>query len=212
MQAAIDVAAEGKTDNDVARAAYEVIIGGGSEYMCLDPIVTVGERSGIPHTTHRRVRIKRGDSILMEIGACIRRYSAPTMRAVVIGPPSDSMRRASDAAKACVNTVIEHMKPGNTARDIAAKGKEQLASLPSHIAWHGCYAYSIGLGFPPKWDDCPVAVEEGDPTILQPGMVFHTSCSLRDVGKFGLTFGDTVVITASGCEVLTGVLRELVVK
>ena len=212
MQAAIDVAAEGKTDNEVARAAYEAIIGGGSEYMCLDPIVTVGERSGIPHSTHRRVKIKQGDLVFIELGACIHRYSAPTMRTAVIGRPSDPVKRAADAARECVNTVIENMKPGILASEVAVKGKEMLASLPADIVWHGYYAYSIGLGFPPKWDDCPVAVEEGNTTLLQPGRVFHTSCSLRDVGKYGVTFGDTVAITSDGCEVLTGVPRELVVN
>ena len=48
MRAAIAVFAEGKTDNDVAAAAYEAIIAGGSETMSLDPIVTVGEWSGVP--------------------------------------------------------------------------------------------------------------------------------------------------------------------
>ena len=126
--------------------------------------------------------------------------------------PSEFVKRTWEAARACVNTVIDHMKPGEVAAAVAARGKEQLSSLPPDIVWHGCYAYSIGLGFPPKWDDCPVAVEEGADTILQPGMVFHTSCSLRDVGRFGVTFGDTVLITDHGCEVLTGVPRELVVK
>lgn len=212
MRAALGTAGEGRTDNDVALAAYDVIIGGGGEYMCLDPIVTVGARSGIPHTTHRNVRIKRGDVVFVEIGACVRRYSAPTMRALVMGPPSDALGHAADAARECVTAVIGHMKPGSLASEVAARGKEKLAGLPSHIVWHGYYAYSIGLGFPPKWDDCPVSVEETDTTVLQPGMVFHASCSLRDVGKFGVTFGDTVLITPDGCEVLTGVPRELVVK
>ena len=41
-----------------ANAAYDAIIGGGSERMGLQPIVTVGKRSGIPHTTFRRIPIE----------------------------------------------------------------------------------------------------------------------------------------------------------
>ncbi len=60
-----------KTDNEVAGAAYEAIIGGGNEYMCLDPIVTMGQRSGIPRTSHRRVKMKQDDVVFMELEACI---------------------------------------------------------------------------------------------------------------------------------------------
>ena len=47
---------------------------------------------------------------------------------------------------------------------------------------------------------------------LQVGMVFHCSTSLREVGQYGTTFSETIVITNDGCEVLTDVPRELVIK
>jgi Xaa-Pro aminopeptidase len=40
-------------------------------------------------------------------------------------------------------------------------------------------------------------------------MTFHCSTSLRDVGVFGVTVGDTMAVTATGCEVLTSGSREL---
>ena len=61
MQAAIEAIEPGVTDNHVAAAAYEALISAGSEFMALDPVVTTGTRSGVPHTTHRRITIKQGD-------------------------------------------------------------------------------------------------------------------------------------------------------
>ena len=47
--------------------------------------------------------------------------------------------------------------------------------------------------------------------MLQPGMVFHCTTSLRDTAKCGTAFSETVLITETGAEVLTDVPRELVV-
>lgn len=213
MRAAIEEAAEGATDNDLALAGYRAMIGGGSEYMCYDPIVTVGPRSGIPHTTHRRTTIHRGDAVFMEMGACIHRYSAPIMRTVIIGPPSDPVRRMADACCASVNTLIDHIKPGAPARQVALRARACLDDvLAVGLVWHGYYGYTVGLGFPPEWSDGPAFIGEESDLILRPGMVFHCSTSLRDVGRYGAAFSETVVVTDTDCEVLTDVPRALVVK
>ena len=88
MAAAIAAIKTGRTDNDVAAAAYEEMVGGGSEYMCLGPIVTTGRRSSILHSTHKRIRLESGDTLLIEMGACIQRYTAPTMRSATVGGTS----------------------------------------------------------------------------------------------------------------------------
>lgn len=211
VQAALDAVAEGKTDNDVAQASYAALIGGGSEYMCYAPIVTVGARSGVPHTTHRRIPIRRGDPVFIEVGACLARYSAPIMRTAVIGPPTAQIRRMADACIASVNRQIACIRPGVPAREVALKASDCVAAVVAEgLIWHGYYGYTIGVGFPPEWSDGPGAISENSDLILQPGMVFHCSTSLRDAGRCGVAFSETIAVTASGCEVLTTGERTLV--
>ncbi len=111
VKAAVEVAAEGKTDNDLVAAGYHAMISGGSEYFGLAPIVTVGKRSGIPHSTFCRVPLERGDAILLEFGGCVRRYCAPIMRGAVIGPPSDELKRM-EKLKALRNSYTAQRNPG----------------------------------------------------------------------------------------------------
>lgn len=214
MRAALDTAAAGATDNDLAAAAYQAIIAGGGEFMTIDPIVTVGRRAGVPHSTHQRVRIEPGDAIFMEVGACYQRYTAPLMRGAAIGPASDVLRRMADACIESVKTTIAGIRPGRSGHDIAVEAARPLVEfVKAGFVWHGTHAYSVGLGFPPRWDDCPgVEIYLGNQTILQAGMVFHATTSLRDPFQCGTCFSETVVVTETGCEVLTDLPRELVVK
>lgn len=212
MKAAIQTAAEGRTDNDVAAAAYEVMVRGGSEYMCIQPIITVGRRSGIPHTTFHRTHIEHGDTVFMEMAACVRRYSGPIMRTVIIGKAAKPVRHMADACLASLNALLGNIKPGAVSCEVAAKAKQAWQSQIQGLVWHGYYGYSIGLGFPPTWSDCDINIREGEDTVLQPGMVFHCTTSLRDVGNYGTAFSETVLITEDGHEVLTNLPRELLIK
>lgn len=203
LAAAIAVALPGNTDNDVAAAAYTAMVRGGGEFMCIEPIVTVGGRSGIPHTTFRRTRIEPGQSVLIEVGGCVCRYSAPLMQTVLTPPVSPAMRQADDASRASLAVLLEKMRPGAIAREVATRAKAAWSPLCDQLIWHGIYAYSVGIGFPPDWNDAPLCVTEDADFVLEPGMCFHTTTSLRQAAEFGVANSETVLITETGNEILT---------
>ena len=204
----------GATDNDLAAAAYRALVSRGSEYASYPVIVTTGRRSGVPHSTFQRNAIALGDPVFIEFAAAIHRYQTPIMRTAVLGEPSDQVRRMARACVESVNTLIEHIRPGAIAGDVAARAGAGLAALPWKLVWHGIYGYSVGLGFPPEWSDWPgLCIVEGSREVLRPGMVFHCSTSLRDPGRCGTTCSETVLVTGDGCEVLTerdGTERRLI--
>lgn len=205
MLAGIEAAVQGKRDNDIAAAIYETIIAGGGEYFSLQPIVTTGRRSGIPHSTFRRMTLENGDPVFIEVSAAYERYSAPALRAVSVGEATDDMRRASDACQASVRALCENLREGASSQDAARYAGRALRAIENRLVWHGCYGYSVGLTFPPMCTDCSgigIITEHAD-FELRAGMVFHINTSLRQVGEFGVTRGDTVRVTKTGCEVLT---------
>lgn len=209
MVAALDRVRIGATDNDVAAAAYLALIEHGSEYMAITPIVTVGARSSIPHSTHRRVPIGPGESVLVEVGACVHRYSTPSMRAAITAPAPDLPRAMYEACRSSITEVIRHMRPGAVADGIAAHADRVTAEFSSHCVWHGIYGYSVGLGFPPDWNDAPALIMRGSDLVLEAGMVFHVSTSLRKVGTCGVACSETVLVTPTGAEALTTAPREI---
>jgi Xaa-Pro dipeptidase len=212
MREAIDEIAPGKTENDVAAAAFSGMVRDGSEFLTNDPIVTSGPRSGIPHTTFKRRVLEPGDAVLLEFGAAYNRYIGPLMRCAVIGRPDDELRRFSDLCVEALNDTVAAIRPGVTAGDVdaACRGPFERAGLYDYYRKRA--GYSVGIGFAPGWvEGAVLSVHKGEPTVLEPGMVFHFPPAMRMPERFAVGFSETVTVTETGCEVLSSFPRELAI-
>lgn len=198
----------GVMDNDIARAGYDAMIAAGSEFMSVQPIVTSGPRSSFLHQTYRRVEIEENDIVFLEYGGCHHRYTAPLMRTVVIGQPTDHMLRIADAVETTLATIIEALKPGRTFHDVVMDARKPLAKVESEVHFFGSYGYGIGIGFPPTWGGS-LHMTEGSQRVLETGMTFHLPICLPVPGKFNVAISESVVISRDGCELLCDHPRQL---
>lgn len=213
MEAALAAIAEGRTENDVGAAAAHAMIAAGSEHMATQPFVTSGERSGVGHTTYRRRTLRRGDAILLEMSAGIARYGGPLMRTAHIGPPSEDVRRMHDVCLEGLEAVIAAIRPGITSGEVDRACAGLIARAGYAENFRKRTGYSVGVGFPPCWGEGQIAsLQRDDPTVLEPGMVFHIPPALRDYGRVGVGISETVAVTPEGCEVLTKFDRKLFVR
>jgi Xaa-Pro dipeptidase len=210
MRDALDAVAEGATDNDVAAAAAATVIREGGEHFSIVPIVTSGRRSGIPHTSFRRVRLERGDPVFIEVCATYHRYAVPILRTASVGEPSADVQRAYDACLSSVETLIREVRAGVPAGHVARLAGEAMRRIEPSLIWHGYFGGSTGLSFSPSYSDGGAfEITERTEGILEAGMTFHASTSLRRLGEFGVTASETIAVTENGCEVLTSAPREL---
>lgn len=211
IRAAVAAVAAGKTDNEVIAAAYAALATAGSELMSIDPMIATGRRSGwLPHVMYKRVPIEPGDPVYFECSACYQRYNAPRMHSASVGEPADEVRRLADASLATLGLLIENIRPGRTAHEVAVAARAGLAAVRDWTYFHGSFSYSVGLSFPPQWSDAPMYITEGNERELEPGMTLHLPIYLMAPGRCGVGFSETVAVTEAGCEVLTsGLEREL---
>jgi Xaa-Pro dipeptidase len=206
--AGVEAVRPGTTENEVAAASVTAMYNGGSEFMSREPTVTSGPRSGIAHTSFKRRRIESGDAVLLEMSACYNRYSAPLMRVVSVGAPSAALKSYADVCVASLEAAIAAAKPGATAGDVekAVADAYRAAGLSAGKR----AGYSVGIGFPVSWMEADIiALKRDDPTVLEPGMVFHIVPAIREPRKFAVGCSETVLITPSGNEILTSADRKM---
>jgi Xaa-Pro dipeptidase len=211
MRAAVEEAAEGKTENDVAAASVAAMYRAGGEFMAREPTVNSGWRAGIAHTTFRRRRLEKGDSVLIEQSGSYNHYAAPLFRTISIGEPSDELKRMSDACIEALYAGIDAIKPGCTGGDVELAFRQAFEKYGYSVGKRA--GYSVGIGFPPSWMETSIlALKRDDDTPLVPGMALHIPSALRDAGVKGAGCSETLLVTDAGCDIVTDFERRLFVK
>ena len=211
QRAAIAALPSAETENDVVSAMVAAAIAAGGEYVGMEPLVSAGKRTGVPHHTWRRAPIAAGDNLILEPACCHDRYHAVLMRSAVVGQPSDDFRRMYDVALEGLQATLDAVKPGNTCEDahVACQKVVDKAGLTDSLKKK--VGYSIGIAFAPGWDEGGLLGMYFDVKVpLQPGMCFHIPVALRNWGHFTVGVSESIIVTESGYDVLGTIPRDLI--
>ena len=188
----------GTTEIEVAAAMEYAARRAGAEAMSFSTIIASGKRSALIHGRASQSRIPSRGFVVCDFGVILAGYCSDRTRTVHVGRASsaerDFYRAVLDAQQAAIATV----RSGITAAQVdwAARGvlrKRKLARYFSHSTGHG-----LGL----EVHEAP-RLAAGQELKLEPGMVVTIEPGAYIPGKQGVRIEDVVVVTSSGCEVLT---------
>jgi Xaa-Pro aminopeptidase len=158
----------------------------------------IGLRSSWAHAIAHNIEFQPGDVLVTETSAPIWGYNAELERALIIGPPTDEMRRLFDHTVAAQHAAFDAIRPGATCADVdgaVMRYFEQNDLLPY---WRQHTGHGIGL----RNHEAPF-LDVGDHTTLEPGMVFTVEPGLYDPAIGGFRHSDTVVVAEDGMDILT---------
>ncbi|MFF2324228.1 M24 family metallopeptidase [Agrobacterium sp. NPDC058088] len=212
MRAGLAAVGVGATENDLVAAMMGSAIAAGSEYLGMEPLVSVGPRTGVPHGTWRRRAIAAGDPAFLEMAACHDRYHAALMRSAWIGEPP---KEAADMMKVCQEALqvsLDAIRPGEACEvpHIACQKVIDRAGYTENFKKR--LGYSVGISFAPDWGEGAIlSLNAGVKTELQPGMTFHLPPALRIYGRFTVGVSETIVITETGYRALGTIDRDLLI-
>ncbi|TBW35366.1 aminopeptidase P family protein [Siculibacillus lacustris] len=213
MIAAIEACRAGVDENAVAAAMLAAATAAGSETMAMEPLVSSGPRSGLPHMTWRRRRLERGDPIFLELAGSHARYHAALMRSVWLGPPPTAARRMMDCALRALEVALAAIRPGQPCSAPHAAAQAVIDAAGYTEAFRKRIGYSMGIAFAPDWGEGGLlSLFSGVETILEPGMVFHLPATLRDFGTWTVGASETVVVTEDGARPLSRLPRDITIR
>ena len=164
----------------------------------------IGRRSAWAHAVAHNIRFEVGDVLVTETGAPVWGYQAELERAMVVGPPTDRMRFLFDHMLASQQAAFDAIRPGATCADVDAAVERYFDEHELRSYWRQHTGHGTGL----RNHEAPF-LDIGDPTPLEPGMVFTVEPGLYDDEVGGFRHSDTVVVTDTGYELLTEYPRDL---
>ena len=164
----------------------------------------IGARSSWAHAVSHNIEFRPGDVLVTETSAPFWGYNAELERALIVGPPTDEMRRLFEHTVAVQDAAFAAVHPGATCADVDGAVMSYLDRHDLRSYWRQHTGHGIGL----RNHEAPF-LDVGDDTILEPGMVFTVEPGLYDGAIGGFRHSDTVVVTDEGMDVLTDYPRDL---
>ena len=200
----------GVTERAVAGALEAAMRAAGFERQAFDTIVGSGPHSALPHYRAGERVLTSGDLVVLDFGGVLDGYCCDLTRTVSIGPPSPEARRLYTAVQDAQAAAIAAVRPGveSTAVDAAARTLLEERGLGDAFG-HGT---GHGLGLDVHEEPRVTRPRPDVPSVkLASGMVFTIEPGAYLSGFGGVRIEDDVLVTDSGCEVLTRVPRDLLV-
>jgi Xaa-Pro aminopeptidase len=195
----------GKTEIDVACELEYAARKAGADDMSFETIIAAGSRSALPHGRASQEEIPRSGFVVCDFGVILAGYCSDMTRTVFVGHADDKARKFYGAVREAQQAAVEAVRPGVPVSDIdrAARTilkKAGLGSFFTHSTGHG-----VGL----EIHELP-RIAGGQQEILQPGMVVTIEPGAYVPRKWGVRIEDMVVVTDTGCEVLTPTTKEMI--
>ncbi len=164
----------------------------------------IGKRSAWAHAVAHNIEFKPGDVLVTETSAPIWGYNAELERAMIIGPPTDEMRRLFDHMVAAQDVAFAALRPGVTCADVDGAVLKYFEDNDLLPYWRQHVGHGIGL----RNHESPF-LDVGDHTVVEAGMVFTIEPGLYSDTVGGFRHSDTVAVTEGGIDMLTDYPRDI---
>lgn len=213
VQAGFDIAKPGITELELLQKSTEQTL----EKMITDlhrvvyvpggpagGLVPSGSRTAMPHALPSKKEIEFGDTMLLSCGANVEGYRVECERTCFIGEISKEKEKVLNVMAIAQQLAIDNMKPGMKCSEVDAIAlnyirKEGYGEYLLHRTGHG-----KGL----EEHEAPW-IDEGDDSILKPGMVLSSEPGIYIEGFSGFRHSDTVVVTNDEPLILTNFSKNI---
>jgi Xaa-Pro dipeptidase len=196
----------GQTEIELRNQFHRALLDVGADGPGFDSLVVSGPRAALQHAAPSERAIAKGDPILFDVGARLNGYTADITRTVVLGSPSEELTRIYSIVREANAAARQTAKPGVLAEDVDRAAREVIRDGGYSEAFIHGTGHGLGMDVhePPR-------IAPGDPTILQPGMVFTIEPGIYLAERLGVRIEDDVAIVRDGHDRLTSFTHDLIV-
>ena len=179
----------------------------GADTVSFETIVASGPQAAHPHHRPNQRIIQAGDWVTVDWGASVDGYCSDMTRSYLIGATAATSEQAK-----VYNTVLEAqrmamaaIKPGVTGQAIDAIARDHISAA----GYGDNFGHSLGHALGRVVHDGPGLSTRAADVILKPGMVLTVEPGVYIENWGGIRIEEDIVVTETGCDVLTHLPNEL---
>lgn len=195
----------GRSELEIAAELMVQLFREGSEAeLPFAPIVSTGPNTANPHASPTDRVLQEGDMLLIDWGASFAGTFSDITRSFFCGDPNNEMKRIASLVEMANAAARLGGRAGMPAGEV-----DRLARGVITEAGYGDYfTHRTGHGLGMEAHEPPY-IYQGNPLILESGMVFTIEPGVYLPGKYGVRIEDDVVVEDEGLRSLTDLPRKV---
>lgn len=162
-----------------------------------DTIVAFGPNASRPHHQPGKRKLKKKDSVLIDFGARYNGYCSDITRCFCIGGATNFYKRVFDVVERAQAAAIKVLRDGADMIEVDAAARKVIADSGLPVYGHGS-GHGIGL----EIHENPFLKPDGKGN-LSAGQILTIEPGVYIPGKIGVRIEDDVLVTETGCKILT---------
>jgi Xaa-Pro aminopeptidase len=167
-------------------------------------IVASGAHSALPHYRPQERPVQKDNVLLIDWGGIVGGYCSDMTRTLAIGNVPAKLKEAYKAVHEAQKAAVAMLRPG-----VMTMNADRAARDVIERAGYGEYfGHGLGHGLGRQIHELPSMRPTGGDEELRPGMVVTVEPGIYIPGVGGVRIEDDVLITHSGCELLSGLDRS----
>ncbi|CQR24347.1 metallopeptidase [Streptococcus varani] len=178
----------------------------GATGVSFETIAASGYRSAMPHGVASEKAIETGESLTMDFGCYYNHYVSDMTRTIHIGQVNDQEREIYDVVLRANKALIDKAQAGLSYADFDGIPRAVIEAAGYGANFTHGIGHGIGLDIHEEPFFGPTASG-----VLQAGMMVTDEPGIYLDGQYGVRIEDDLLITETGCEILTLAPKELIV-
>jgi Xaa-Pro aminopeptidase len=189
----------GQSENYLAGLLVFELRSRGASDSSFPVIVAAGANSSLPHYRPGDALVKKDEPVLIDWGAIFDGYCSDITRTLLIGRVSAKIKEIYKVVLDAQLAAIQFLRPGVTTQQADRVARE----LIDKAGYGAQFGHGLGHGIGREIHELPTLRKTGADEELRPGMIVTVEPGIYLPGEGGVRIEDDVLITHSGCEVLT---------
>lgn len=178
----------------------------GADGKAFDFIVASGERGAMPHGRASDKIIRSGELVTIDFGALKDGYHSDETVTIACGEPEIRAREIHSIVRTAHDLAIDAVRPGISCKDL----DEVARSYIRNKGYGEYFGHGLGHGVGLEIHEMPT-LSPSSTAVLEEGMVITVEPGIYIPGFGGVRIEDTVVVTGTGCQIITSADKQLLV-
>ncbi len=197
MRCAAESIAVSRTELEVAAEAEREMRMAGSEGTSFPTIVASGRNSWLPHASATRKRLRRGELVVVDLGAVYEGYASDMTRTFALSPTNKQLKLI-ELVRRAQKAAIGRVRKGAKTSDVDKAARK----IISHAGYAKFSPHGTGHGVGMEIHELPsLAPDSKD--ILRERMIITVEPGIYVPQVGGARWEDMMLITKRECKLLT---------